>query len=131
MRAALFLPLVATFTAVNMLACKSSTEPSLPSGDVAIVLNASTKGSAAFSPNPFGESFATRAKVIWVNADRTSTGYGGTTGTTHHLVSDTGVFDSGVFAPGTSFTFTFATTGTYAYHCSIHPTMVGTVTITP
>lgn len=113
------------------LACSSSSEPSLPSGDVSIVVNASTAGSAAFSPNPFSESFATRASVSWVNADLMSTGYGGSSGTTHHLVSDTGLFDSGVFAPGTKFSFTFAASGTYAYHCSIHPSMVGTITITP
>jgi plastocyanin len=116
---------------VTGLACHSSTEPSLPAADVAIVLNASTMGSTAFSPNPFSESFATRAKVIWVNADRTSSGYGGTTGTTHHLISDTGVFDSGAFAPGTSFAYTFPASGTYAYHCTIHPSMVGTITLAP
>jgi hypothetical protein len=113
------------------LGCKSTTEPSLPAGDVRIVLNASTLGSAAFSPGNFSESIATRAAVIWVNGDRTSGGYGGSTGTTHRLVSNTGVFDSGNIAPGRSYTFTFAAAGTYTYHCSIHPGMVGTITITP
>jgi hypothetical protein len=131
MRPALLLRLLVSLAAVTGFACTSSTEPSLPSGDISIVLNASTLGSAAFSPNPFSESFATRAKVIWVNADRTSAGYGGSTGTTHHLISDTGLFDSGALAPGKSFAFTFATSGTYTYHCSIHPTMVGTITLTP
>jgi plastocyanin len=130
MRAALLLPVVAGFTAVTVLACKSSTEPSLPSGDITVVVNASTMGSGAFAPNPFTESFATRATVIWVNADQTMSAYG-TSGTTHHLISDTGVFDSGTLAPGKAFSFTFAAAGTYTYHCSLHPTMVGTVTITP
>ncbi len=130
MRRILTLPLTLCLATVAGLACSYSSGPSLPSGDVSIVLNASTAGAAAFSPNPFSESFATRAKVIWVNADLMSDGYG-TSGTTHHLVSDTGVFDSGVFAPGTTFTFTFPASGTYAYHCSIHPTMVGTITVTP
>jgi plastocyanin len=130
MRAALLLPVVAGFTAVTVLACKSSTEPSLPSGDITVVVNASTMGSGAFAPNPFTESFATRATVIWVNADQTMSAYG-TSGTTHHLISDTGVFDSGTLAPGKTFSFTFAAAGTYTYHCSLHPTMVGTVTITP
>ena len=97
---------------------------------MSIVLNASTKGSAAFSPDPFAESFASRAKVIWVNADGTDSGYG-PMGTTHHLISDTGLFDSGNLSPGTTFTFTFAAAGTYTYHCTIHPSMVGTIDLTP
>jgi plastocyanin len=31
---------------------------------------------------------------------------------------------------GKSYSFKFATAGTYHYHCSIHPDMVGTVTVT-
>ena len=113
------------------LACKSTMAPSLPSGNVSIVFNASTMGTAAFSPNPLTVSFATGAKVVWVNGDQMSVGYGGTTGTTHHLVSDIGLFDSGLLLPGKSFAFTFAASGSYTYHCSIHPTMVGTITLTP
>jgi plastocyanin len=110
--------------------CSGTAEPTVPAGDVTIVLNASNKGTSAFSPNPFTESFATRAAVIWVNSDLTSGSYG-STGTAHHLVSDGGLFDSGVIAPGKSYTFSFAASGTYSYHCSIHSTMVGTITITP
>lgn len=131
MRPAILSRLLPLLPTVVILGCKSGTEPSLPAGDVRIVLNASTLGGAAFSPGNFTESFATRAAVIWVNGDRTSGGYGGSTGTTHRLVSNTGVFDSGNIAPGRSYTFTFAGAGTYAYHCSIHTGMVGTITITP
>ncbi len=131
MRPSFSLSLLVGLTGAAGLACSSSMEPGLPAGDVSIVLNASSKGNAAFSPNPFSESFATRAEVMWVNADRTSNGYGGSSGTTHHLISDTGLFDSGLLAPGTSYSFTFPANGSYAYHCSIHPTMVGTITINP
>lgn len=105
-------------------------DPCLPSGDVAIRRDASSLGNGAFSPNPFSESFATRATVKWVNGDRTSGGYG-STGTAHRLVSDNAIFDSGTLAPGAAYSFTFAAAGMYPYHCSIHPTMVGTITITP
>ena len=119
------------FALLVLGACSSSTvSPNLPSSDVQIILGASTKGSAAFSPNPFTESAATRTKVVWVNADESDNGYG-TSGTTHHLVSDNGVFDSGDIAPGAGYSFTFPGPGTYSYHCSIHPTMTGTITITP
>ena len=131
MRPNTVLPIAVALAALAGAACGFGTEPGLPAGDVSIVLNASTKGSAAFSPSPFSESFATRAVVIWVNADRTTGAYGGTTGTAHHLISDTGLFDSGTISPEATFTFTFAASGTYQYHCTIHPSMVGTITITP
>jgi plastocyanin len=131
MRPTLSLTLVLGLTTLTGPACKSSMDPSLPAGDVSIVPNASTMGSAAFSPDPFTESFPTRAQVIWVNADQTTSVYGGTTGTPHHLVSDIGLFDSGLLSPGKSYPFTFAASGTYTYHCVIHPTMVGTITLTP
>jgi plastocyanin len=130
MRHTRFLTLAVALTAAASLACSSSSSPSLATHDVRIVLDASTLGNAAFSPNPFSESFATRAKVIWVNGDESTNGYG-TSGTTHHLVSDAPLFDSGNLAPGATFSFTFPAAGSYPYHCSIHPTMVGTITINP
>ena len=39
--------------------------------------------------------------------------------------------DSGVLHHGDQFTHTFTTPGTYAYICSIHPFMHGTVVVTP
>ena len=117
------------------LGCKSSmSNTDLKGIDVEILPNASTKAALAFSPANFAESFATRAKVVWINGDEVNSGgaYGGMTGTTHHLVSDTpGLFDSGLFQAGSRFNFTFAAPGVYTYHCSIHPTMVGTITIDP
>jgi plastocyanin len=132
MRPAIPLTLTLCLAAAGELACSySSTDPSLPNGDVTIVFNASTMGNTAFSPDAFSESFATRAQVIWVNADRVSGTYG-STGTTHRLVSDTpGVFDSGLIGPGKAYSFTFPASGTYTYHCTIHPNMVGSVTLTP
>src|SRR4051812_18746665 len=60
-------------------------------------------------------------------------GRGGTwtnTGAKNHTVtSDTGLFDSGVLVPGASFTQTFKQSGTFAYHCSIHPSMTGSIKV--
>ncbi len=59
--------------------------------------------------------------IKWTNQD----------GPTHTVTSDTaGVFDSGNLATGKSFSFTFNTPGNFAYHCSIHPTMMGSVVVT-
>jgi plastocyanin len=57
--------------------------------------------------------------VTWTNQDTTG----------HTVTADDGSFDSGTIAPGSTFSQTFTTAGTFAYHCSIHPTMTGTVTV--
>jgi plastocyanin len=104
--------------------------PSLAAHDVTIVAGAQTMGSRAFSPDTFTVSLAAGGKVIWGNGDYTS-GYSGVTGTTHTITADGGLFNSGNLAPANTFAFTFTATGSYSYHCSIHPTMVGVITVTP
>jgi plastocyanin len=47
----------------------------------------------------------------------------------HTTTSDTAVWDSGNMSPGDDFSFTFNTPGVYTYHCEIHPTMTGTITV--
>jgi plastocyanin len=51
--------------------------------------------------------------------------------TAHTVTFDDGSADSGNLAPGSTFDHTFATAGTFAYHCAIHSSMHGTVTVTP
>ncbi len=58
--------------------------------------------------------------VTWTNHD----------GFSHTVTGDAGGPNSGTIAAGQSYSFTFATTGTFAYHCAIHPSMVGTVIVT-
>jgi plastocyanin len=57
--------------------------------------------------------------VTWTNND----------GTGHSATADGGAFDTGVLAGGSSGSFTFATAGTFTYHCKIHRNMTGTVTV--
>ena len=66
------------------------------------------------------------AKVTWTNAGRND----------HNIKPvDTGQFgvDTGSFKPGSTYTATFSTPGTYHYYCSIHGTkergMIGTVEV--
>jgi len=49
--------------------------------------------------------------------------------TTHTWTGDGGAWDSGQLPPGATSRHTFATSGTFTYHCSIHPTMTGTVAV--
>ena len=57
--------------------------------------------------------------VTWVNQDTPK----------HDVVADNGEFKSNLFDKGGTFSFTLTKTGTYPYHCSIHPGMVGTVVV--
>jgi plastocyanin len=57
--------------------------------------------------------------VTWTNADAFS----------HTSTSDTGAWDSGVIRAGAAFSFVFTTAGTFAYHCSIHAFMHGTIVV--
>jgi plastocyanin len=63
-------------------------------------------------------------------ADGTTPVTGPTPATEHTVTADDGSFDSGPLTGDATFTFTFETPGTYAYHCSIHSSMTGTVTVT-
>jgi plastocyanin len=57
--------------------------------------------------------------VQWTNQDAVN----------HTSTSDNGVWDSGLIAPTQSYSFAFADTGTFPYHCSIHLSMVDTIRV--
>jgi plastocyanin len=86
------------------------------SADVTITINGML-GAASFSPNPAAVKVGQR--VAWRNADSTS----------HTATSST--FDTGAIGSGqTSAPVTVTAAGNVDYHCTIHPTMVGTLTVT-
>jgi plastocyanin len=60
--------------------------------------------------------------VTWTNNDKT----------THTVIDDlanVGGPNSGDIAPGASYSFTFNKTGSFQYHCRIHPSMRGTIVV--
>ena len=57
--------------------------------------------------------------VTWTNEDQIE----------HTATSTTGAFDSGLLGQGASFSFTFATPGTYDYLCTPHPSMTGQIVV--
>jgi plastocyanin len=57
--------------------------------------------------------------VTWSNQD----------GVPHTATADDDSFDTGNIAGGSSASQTFATAGSFPYHCEVHPTMTGTVVV--
>jgi len=57
--------------------------------------------------------------VIWTNKDSAP----------HQIVSDTKLFSGNLMNKGETFSFTFAETGTFPYHCAIHPSMQGKIIV--
>ena len=50
---------------------------------------------------------------------------------THTVTFDTTMIDSGLIAPGQTFSATLHIVGHYTYHCSIHPSMIGSIDAIP
>jgi plastocyanin len=85
---------------------------STPSVTITIV---GINGASSFNPNP--ASAAQGSTLAWRNSDSV----------THHIVFNDGSLDAGEIAPGaTSAVLTLAANGAN-YHCTIHPTMVGSI----
>jgi plastocyanin len=90
-----------------------------PGGATLTITITGQNGSNSFAPNP--SSIVAGQSVAFFNGDSivlTAT-------------ADNGAFNTGNIAPGsTSAPITISAAGTYGYHCSIHPTMVGTLNVT-
>jgi plastocyanin len=69
--------------------------------------------------SPANVSVPAGTTVTWVNEGNVP----------HTVTSDDGQFDSGVLMPGDSYTVMFKGQGTITYHCAIHPSMTGSVTV--
>ena len=50
-------------------------------------------------------------------------------GSTHTVTSNSNVFNSGNLTEDKTFSFKFDSAGTYAYHCTLHSGMNGTVVV--
>ena len=73
-----------------------------------------------FSFKPAHITVKRGTRVTWINKDMTK----------HTATASNGAFDSGVLRPGQSYSHTFKTAGrTNNYHCEIHHSMRGSVTV--
>jgi plastocyanin len=71
----------------------------------------------AYDPDPL--TIEVGDTVTWTNEDPIA----------HTVTADDGAFDSGSLAGDATFDRTFATAGTFAYHCTVHEAMTGTIVV--
>jgi plastocyanin len=118
-------PLLLVAAVAIIAASCNGTGPSAygASASTAVTTTAATASNAGtikgFSFQPEVLKVKVGAKVTWTNDDAVA----------HTVTADTNSFASGNLQPGGSFSFAFIRPGTYAYHCSIHPSMHGSVVV--
>ena len=113
----------------------SNPPPPTPTGnDINIVVGAASKTTGAFSPNPKNVSLAGGASVTarWVNQDISGGDYTTGSAVTHRIASDDSKFATSPNLGGNAtYSISLTTAGTYAFHCQIHPNMVGSIVVSP
>ena len=122
-------PTAAVASATPATETASPTEAGTPAATATTAAGGCTDGAtgsqtvtiAGFAFSPATLSVPAGTTVTWTNQDATA----------HTATADDGTsFDCNPIGAGASMSFTFATPGTFAYHCSIHPTMKATITVT-
>jgi plastocyanin len=112
----------ATETVTEEEAAGSGEQPSgnasAPSGD-AVRSEKVVISDFAYDPDPV--TIEEGGKVIWQNEDSVA----------HTATAEDGSFDTGTIEEGKIASETFKQPGTYAYVCSIHPQMHGTIEVVP
>ena len=139
MRTNIGLPVLAVICALTMASCSGGSLPSSPSvlnpltapgagggrlrtlddpttpTPMAVIINiVGSFGAGAFMPNPTMANMG--AQIVFTNTDAVL----------HHIVLDDGT-DLGDVAPGQSSAPMSLTTPTATFHCTIHPSMVGSI----
>ncbi|MEO9295015.1 MAG: plastocyanin/azurin family copper-binding protein [Nitrososphaera sp.] len=117
--------LVAVFAAAIILPTQSAFAATI---NAEIVKNAANLQDKAYSPNPI------KAKpgdtVVWTNKDTAiHTVTSGSASTPDNKFGTTADGSPVLISPNKTFQFTFADAGEYPYFCQLHPTMVGTVSV--
>lgn len=113
--------IILTAAAAFATGCGSSssspTAPSGPAADLTIQIQGD-RGSSSYAPSP--TTMRVGQSVAWHNGDSIA----------HDSTQDQGRFQTGTLNAGaTSTAITMSTAGTFTYHCTIHPGMIGTITV--
>ena len=113
--------LAAAIGLATIFACGGSSSPTTPTNtnpppaSATTVSIVSDSGFGAYSPNPVNISQG--SQLAWKNNSNT----------THHIVMDDGSGDAGTIAPGATSAAITVNSASGTYHCTIHPTMKGSI----
>ena len=116
------LAIVSIGVSIIVSACGSdSSSPTAPAPSAAADVTVTIQGNNtinSYAPNPV--TVRVGQTIAWRNADSI----------THTATQDSGGFNTGTIAAGAISAATMMNTaGTFPYHCTIHPGMVGTVSV--
>jgi plastocyanin len=88
-------------------------------GTVLMPVGVGSNQALNFSPDNITVIIGQNNTVTFINKDQAP----------HTVTADDGSFNSGNLNPGDSWTYTFTTPGTFAYHCNYHSWMRGIVVV--
>jgi plastocyanin len=108
---------------VVLTACGSKTvSPAAPATSAPAVSGNEAKiNISSFKFDPANITIKAGETVTWINQDDV----------VHTVVADDNSWTSDNLGKGVSYSHTFDTAGTFAYHCGVHPTMKGAVIVQP
>ncbi len=111
---------LAAVTASAALVCALLSSSGMASGEgpVAGKSATSTVNIREFSFRPGTLSVSRGTTVVFANRD-----------SVRHTATRGGSFDTGKIKPGKAKAFRFSSSGTYRYHCKIHPEMRGKIVV--
>ena len=101
----------------NGYGAANTNQPANPTSSVMATQNSVQIVNSSFSPASL--TVKVGDTVTWTNQDSMG----------HSATADDNSFDTGVLDQGKSGTVTFSKAGTYTYHCKIHSSMHGTITV--
>ena len=110
--------------AILLSACGAAASPTTSPAGTPVIPQTGSQAKVTISNFAFDPAVVTikaGQTVVWTNQDSAA----------HTVVADDNGWKSPTIAQGSTFSQTFTTAGTFAYHCSIHPTMKATVVVTP
>ncbi len=109
-------------TTLFLTACQSQSVTPPPSAQTTQTVTPAVKNTIAiqnFAFSPATITLKAGDSITWTNQDAAP----------HTATADDGSFDTGSLANGQSKSITFSKSGTFTYHCSVHPSMKATIVV--